>query len=258
MRGYVKTGSVILLPGGGYYVPCIFDNKIVDVMVDGKPIEFFLRNTSGEEDFKYLRPMSYPGNDVFIICFSLVDPKSFENVKAIWYPELHRHCPATPIILVGTKLDLLEDEETIKKLKDKKIEPITYPQGLAMAKEIGAVKYMECSAFTKQGLEAVFEKALHVGLAAHRKNKRIRDSRRGEGERLPGLDYNSKQLFWISYANKWCEKVTIEGSKSVLLDSHAPPEFRVIGPLSNMKEFSIDFQCPIGSKMNPIKKCTVW
>ncbi|XP_044005700.1 neprilysin-11-like [Aphidius gifuensis] len=92
--------------------------------------------------------------------------------------------------------------------------------------------------------------------AYHAYIKKLKSS--SEGERLPGLDYNSKQLFWISYANKWCEKVTIEGSKSVLLDSHAPSEFRVIGPLSNMKEFSIDFQCPIGSKMNPIKKCTVW
>ncbi|KAF7997482.1 hypothetical protein HCN44_006053 [Aphidius gifuensis] len=75
------------------------------------------------------------------------------------------------------------------------------------------------------------------------------------GERLTHLSYNSKQLFWISYANRWCEKVTVEDSKRDILDSHASSEFRVIGLLSNMKEFSIDFQCPIGSKMNPIKKC---
>ena len=33
-----------------------------------------------------------------------------------------------PIILVGTKLDLREDKETIEKLKDKRLAPITYPQ----------------------------------------------------------------------------------------------------------------------------------
>ncbi len=43
----------------------------------------------------------------------------------------------TPIILVGTKLDLRDDKDTIEKLKEKKLTPITYPQGLAMAKEIG-------------------------------------------------------------------------------------------------------------------------
>ena len=45
-----------------------------------------------------------------------------------WYPEVRHHCPSTPIILVGTKLDLREDKETIEKLKDKKLAPITYPQ----------------------------------------------------------------------------------------------------------------------------------
>jgi len=45
-----------------------------------------------------------------------------------WYPEVRHHCPNTPIILVGTKLDLREDKNTIEKLKDKKLAPITYPQ----------------------------------------------------------------------------------------------------------------------------------
>lgn len=53
-----------------------------------------------------------------------------------WYPEVRHHCPNTPIILVGTKLDLRDDKDTIEKLKEKKLNPIIYPQGLAMAKEI--------------------------------------------------------------------------------------------------------------------------
>merc|ERR1712071_553015 len=87
-----------------------------------------------------------------LICFSLVNPASFENVRAKWYPEVRHHCPNTPIILVGTKLDLRDDKDTVEKLKDKKLSPITYPQGLAMAKEVGAVKYLECSALTQKGL----------------------------------------------------------------------------------------------------------
>ncbi len=50
---------------------------------------------------------------------------------------MRHHCPSTPIILVGTKLDLRDEKETIEKLKEKKLAPITYPQGLALAKEIG-------------------------------------------------------------------------------------------------------------------------
>ena len=50
---------------------------------------------------------------------------------------MRHHCPSTPIILVGTKLDLRDDKDTIERLKEKKLAPITYPQGLALAKEIG-------------------------------------------------------------------------------------------------------------------------
>ena len=61
----------------------------------------------------------------------------FDSVVCQWYPEVRHHCPSTPIILVGTKLDLRDEKETIEKLKEKKLAPITYPQGLALAKEIG-------------------------------------------------------------------------------------------------------------------------
>lgn len=46
-----------------------------------------------------------------------------------WFPEVSHHCPNTPIILVGTKLDLRDDQETIEKLREKKLAPVTYPQG---------------------------------------------------------------------------------------------------------------------------------
>ena len=69
-----------------------------------------------------------------------------------------------PIILVGTKLDLREDKETIEKLNDKRLAPITYPQGLSMAKDVGAVKYLECSALTTKGLKTVFDEAIRVVL----------------------------------------------------------------------------------------------
>ncbi|CAJ0835438.1 6275_t:CDS:2 [Entrophospora sp. SA101] len=86
-------------------------------MVDGKPISLGLWDTAGQEDYDRLRPLSYPQTDVFLICFSLVSPSSYENVKSKWYPEIMHHTTNTPLILVGTKLDLREDKETIQKLK---------------------------------------------------------------------------------------------------------------------------------------------
>ncbi|MCL4124653.1 UNVERIFIED_CONTAM: hypothetical protein GTU68_042269, partial [Idotea baltica] len=81
-----------------------------------------------------------------------------------WYPEVRHHCPNTPIILVGTKLDLRDDKDTLEKLNDKKLKPITYPAGLSMAKEVGAVKYLECSALTQKGLKTVFDEAIRAVL----------------------------------------------------------------------------------------------
>jgi Ras-related C3 botulinum toxin substrate 1 len=74
--------------------------------------------------------------------------------------------------LVGTKLDLRDDQKTIDKLKDRKLSPITYAQGLSMAKEIGATKYQECSALTQKGLKNVFDEAIRAVLCPKTKPKR--------------------------------------------------------------------------------------
>ncbi|XP_043683237.1 neprilysin-2-like isoform X2 [Vespula pensylvanica] len=78
-------------------------------------------------------------------------------------------------------------------------------------------------------------------------------------QKLPGLFYTPEQMFWISAANTWCSKYRPETMKlRITTGFHSPGEFRVLGPFSNMNEFSKDFNCPVGSKMNPEKKCAVW
>lgn len=77
--------------------------------------------------------------------------------------------------------------------------------------------------------------------------------------RLPGLTYTSQQMFWISTANLWCAKYHPDSYRFLIAtDSHSPAEFRINGALSNIPEFSKDFNCPPNSKMNPSKKCVVW
>ena len=137
-----------------------FDNYSASVMVDGKPISLGLWDTAGQEDYDRLRPLSYPQTDVFLICFSIVSPPSFDNVKAKWFPEIEHHAPNVPIILVGTKLDLREDKGTMDALRSKRMEAVSYEQALAVSKEIRAHKYLECSALTQRNLKSVFDEAI--------------------------------------------------------------------------------------------------
>jgi len=146
------------------YIPTVFDNYSANVMVDGKPINLGLWDTAGQEDYDRLRPLSYPQTDVFLVAFSLISRASFENVKQKWWPELKHHCPGVPMILVGTKLDLRSDANTVAKLREKNQTPITFEEGLEMARQINATKYLECSALTQKGLKTVFDEAIRVVL----------------------------------------------------------------------------------------------
>lgn len=60
-------------------------------MVDGKTISLGLWDTAGQEDYDRLRPLSYPQTDVFLICFSLVSPPSYENVRTKVCPHVKFH-----------------------------------------------------------------------------------------------------------------------------------------------------------------------
>uniref|UniRef100_A0A2K5WWM7 Ras homolog family member J n=1 Tax=Macaca fascicularis TaxID=9541 RepID=A0A2K5WWM7_MACFA len=58
------------------YVPTVFDHYAVTVTVGGKQHLLGLYDTAGQEDYNQLRPLSYPNTDVFLICFSVVNPAS--------------------------------------------------------------------------------------------------------------------------------------------------------------------------------------
>lgn len=42
--------------------------------------------------------------DVFLICFSVVNPASFQNVREEWVPELQEYAPNVPYLLIGTQV----------------------------------------------------------------------------------------------------------------------------------------------------------
>lgn len=152
------------------YTPTVFDNYEVTVMVDNTPISLQLWDTAGQEDYTRLRPLSYPGTDIFLVCFSLVSNVSLENVKTTWLPEIKEHCPDTPYILVGLKSDLRDGfSQNAAEYKSKGWEPIPSSKGEEMKNEIGAKCYIECSALKQYHLKEVFDTA--VKIVIHPQNK---------------------------------------------------------------------------------------
>lgn len=77
-------------------------------------------------------------------------------------PEVRHHCPGVPLIVVGTQSDLRDDQSHIEKLARQKTRPISIEQGDRLAKEVGAVKYTECSALTQRGLKNVFDEVCRI------------------------------------------------------------------------------------------------
>ncbi|XP_012150797.2 endothelin-converting enzyme 1 isoform X1 [Megachile rotundata] len=77
---------------------------------------------------------------------------------------------------------------------------------------------------------------------------------------LPGLArYSQQQLFFLGFAQVWCGNYTNGALKSKLIEGvHAPNHFRVIGTLSNNQDFARAWNCPVGSPMNPPRKCILW
>ena len=67
-------------------------------------------------------------------------------------------------MIVGTQIDLHVDPTVVEKLSRQKMRPVTAEQGERLAKEIGAVKYVECSALTQKGLKNVFDEAIVAAL----------------------------------------------------------------------------------------------
>jgi len=158
-----KTCMLISYTEGKFpkeYVPTVFDNYEATIIVEGKEVKFSLWDTAGQEGYARIRTLSYPKTDIFLLCFSVVNHPSFVNVKDRWYVEIKHHCPNVPIILVGTKADLRNDESTLETLRKDGKSPITDEEANNMVKELAALKYLECSALTRQGLKNVFDEAL--------------------------------------------------------------------------------------------------
>ena len=169
-----KTSLVISYTSNAFpvVIPTVIDNCTVDIVADEEPIRLELRDPAGREDYESLRLLSYPQASVVLICFSLISPTSLYNALRKWYLEVRENCPNTPIVLVGTKLDLREQLHSSQELKGIPFPSISHSEGIDMMRRMKSAKYVECSAITREGLDEVFQEAVKAGLRALKRRER--------------------------------------------------------------------------------------
>uniref|UniRef100_A0A3Q4ID82 Ras homolog family member V n=1 Tax=Neolamprologus brichardi TaxID=32507 RepID=A0A3Q4ID82_NEOBR len=175
-----KTSMIISYTSNGYpteYKQTVFNDS--QVQIDGSPVKVQLVDTAGQEEFDEFRAMSYAHTDVFLLCFSMVNPTSFHNITKKWVPEIRSNNPTAPIILVGTQSDRLLDVNVLINLDRSNVKPILSSRARSMAEKIRATEYIECSSLTQKNLKEAFDSAIFAAI----KNKTRKTKKRRFSDR---------------------------------------------------------------------------
>lgn len=168
--GVGKTSLLMSYTTGGImmdYIPTCFDCYTVDMKVQEKCYAMSLIDTAGQETYDRLRTLTYYDTDIFLVCFSVADNDSFENMKSKWVQEIQQYRPKTPYIFVGTQIDKREITA------DDREECVSTKKGKSAAKKFGARCYLECSALKGEGVADVFLSALQTAIKPATKRKSV-------------------------------------------------------------------------------------
>lgn len=156
------------------YEPTVFENYVHDIFIDGQSVQLSLWDTAGQEEFDRLRSLSYSDTHCIMLCFSIDSPDSLENVQSKWVGEIADHCEGVKLVLVALKCDLRSNEDSDAPEDDpysqnpyqQQKRLISYDEGLAVAKKVGALRYLECSAKKNRGVNEAFSEAARCALNA--------------------------------------------------------------------------------------------
>lgn len=149
----------------------LFETVVTDVNVGNKKVRLSLCDTAGQETYDRLRTHSYTDASVIVVVFGIDMPQSLLNVESRWNPEVRHFGFKVPCVLVGNRKDLRDDSETVEVLRERTESPVSYQEGVAVAKKIKAKAYLECSALHKEGVQEVFQRA--AGLAIGQRGRKF-------------------------------------------------------------------------------------
>nr|2CLS_A Chain A, RHO-RELATED GTP-BINDING PROTEIN RHO6 [Homo sapiens]2CLS_B Chain B, RHO-RELATED GTP-BINDING PROTEIN RHO6 [Homo sapiens] len=158
-----KTAMLQVLAKDCYpetYVPTVFENYTACLETEEQRVELSLWDTSGSPYYDNVRPLCYSDSDAVLLCFDISRPETVDSALKKWRTEILDYCPSTRVLLIGCKTDLRTDLSTLMELSHQKQAPISYEQGCAIAKQLGAEIYLEGSAFTSEkSIHSIFRTA---------------------------------------------------------------------------------------------------
>ncbi|XP_055711665.1 ras-like GTP-binding protein RhoL [Phlebotomus papatasi] len=140
--------------------PTIYDRKELVVNVDGQAYWVQFHDTAGQEDYEMASSFAYDLADAIILCYSIPKRISFENISQRWIHKLNSANKDAPFILVGTKFDI------------KTPTFVSSREGKALAKKIGANKFIECSAKTQKNINEVIHEAVRAAIVGKIQNRK--------------------------------------------------------------------------------------
>jgi small GTP-binding protein len=132
-----------------------FSIKIMNYPDQNIFIRLQIWDLAGQKHFQFVRPSFYRGSFGCFFVFDITRRESFENIKN-WIEEAKQYVPGVPYVLVGNKIDLVDERVVSKK------------EGISLAEEIGAVGYYETSAKTSLNIDDLFnqitEKLIEINI----------------------------------------------------------------------------------------------
>ncbi|KAH8831906.1 P-loop containing nucleoside triphosphate hydrolase protein [Flagelloscypha sp. PMI_526] len=140
----------------------VFETK--DIIFDQKPVTLSVCERRSGRWNSRLSALLYPNSHLHLVCVSIVNFSldDYDSLEKYHIYNIKHFSPGTPIILVGTKLDLIDDEETLDRLRVVRRAPLSHEQGERLALELGLTGYLECSAATNEGVQELLKQSLDI------------------------------------------------------------------------------------------------
>uniref|UniRef100_A0A7G3AUY2 Putative rho n=1 Tax=Lutzomyia longipalpis TaxID=7200 RepID=A0A7G3AUY2_LUTLO len=150
-----KTSLLFAYTDGSFkedYQATIYEKEEFELTVDNILYFVKLYDTAGQEDFDKIRQQFYKRANAFLLCYSIPERTSFDNIELKWIPELRKSQQNVPIVLVGTKEDARNTHS------------VTTEEGQALSRRIKANVFIECSAKAQRNIQLVIYEAVRASV----------------------------------------------------------------------------------------------